>query len=263
MTLRPPARSSKPQARRIRIDFEYIGSRYCGWQWQDNAMSIQRVAEEALGKILQTHVRITASGRTDAGVHARMQPTHADVKTRISDADLMRAMNSVLPDDIGALDVVTVPSDWHARFCAREKTYVYTIVNSKLPSVFDHGRVWLYRSGLDEKVMAEAAERLVGERDFSSFRASGCAAKSPVRTLMRADVARDDDIISFTFTANGFLKQMVRNIVGTLVEVGRGRIAMNDIDTILNERDRTKAGPCAPPEGLCLVDVAYGTIRSP
>ncbi len=259
MPLRPPARLTSPKARRIRIDFEYIGSRYCGWQWQDNALSIQQVAEKALGKILKTRVRITASGRTDAGVHARIQPTHADVTTRITDTDLMRAMNSVLPDDIGVLDIITVPSGWHARFSAREKTYIYTILNSRRPSVFDHGRVWLYRSGLDEKMMGEAADILVGEHDYSSFRASGCAAKSPVRTLIRADVARDGDIITFIFTANGFLKQMVRNIVGTLVEVGRGRITGNDVRLILNERNRTRAGPCAPPEGLCLVDVVYDT----
>ncbi len=243
--------------RRIRLNLEYLGTRYAGWQWQDNALSIQQVVEEALQKITSLKSRVTASGRTDAGVHAMSQPAHADVETRMNDGEIVKAMNSLLPDDVVVKGVATVAGDWSARFNAKEKTYRYTILNRERPSVFDHGRVWHIKKTLDIDAMREAAPALVGEHDFTSFRASGCAAKSPVRRLTTLDIKRDDDTIKLTFTANGFLKQMVRNIAGTLVEVGKGKIAPGDVSTILAKRDRTKAGPCAPPQGLCLVDVVY------
>ncbi|VAX20604.1 tRNA pseudouridine(38-40) synthase [hydrothermal vent metagenome] len=245
------------QKRRIRMILEYMGTRYAGWQWQDNAVTIQQVVEEALGKITSLKSRITASGRTDAGVHALNQPAHADVETRMSDEEIMKAMNAVLPDDISVKEIKTVPEDWSARFSAKEKTYRYTILNRVRPSVFEHGRVWHIKKTLEIDAMRKAASLLVGEHDFTSFRSSGCAAKNPVRRLTTLDIDRDDDTIRLTFTANGFLKQMVRNIVGTLVEAGRGKIAPDDVSTILGKRDRTEAGPCAPPYGLCLVDVVY------
>ncbi|VAX21911.1 tRNA pseudouridine(38-40) synthase [hydrothermal vent metagenome] len=243
--------------RRIRLNLEYLGTRYAGWQWQDNAVSIQQVVEEALGKITSLKSRVTASGRTDAGVHALSQPAHADVETRMSDGEMVKAMNALLPDDVVVKEVVTVADDWSARFSAKEKTYIYTILNRERPSVFEHGRVWHIKKALDIDVMRDAARALVGEHDFTSFRSAGCAAKNPVRTITKLNIDRDDDTIELTFTGSGFLKQMVRNIVGTLVEAGRGKIEPDDVSTILGERDRTKAGPCAPPDGLCLVDVVY------
>jgi len=243
--------------RRIRLNLEYLGTRYAGWQWQDNALSIQQVVEEALGKITSLKSRVTASGRTDAGVHALHQPAHTDVETRMSDEEIMKAMNSLLPDDVVVKDIATVAGDWSARFSAKEKTYRYTILNRERPSVFDHGRVWHIKKALDIDAMREAATVLVGEHDFTSFRASGCAAKNPVRRLTTLNIGRDDDTIELTFTGNGFLKQMVRNIAGTLVEAGKGKISPDDVSAILGKRDRTKAGPCAPPHGLCLVDVVY------
>lgn len=243
--------------RRIRLNLEYLGTRYAGWQWQDNAVSIQQVVEEALGKITSLKSRVTASGRTDAGVHALNQPAHADVETKMSDSQIVKGMNALLPSDVVVKEVVTVPDDWSARFSAKEKTYRYTILNRERPSVFDQGRVWHIKKALDINTMRKAASSLVGEHDFTSFRSSGCAAKNPVRAIARLDIDQDDDTIELTFTANGFLKQMVRNIVGTLVETGRGKIAPDEILKILEERDRAKAGPCAPPQGLCLVDVLY------
>ena len=244
--------------RRLRLDFEYLGSNYAGWQWQDNALSIQQVAEKALAKIIGHHARINASGRTDAGVHAENQPAHADVSTKMSDETIMRGVNSLLPPDIVVTAVTTVASTWHSRFDAVEKTYRYTILNRRTPSVFLYKRVWLIYNPLDMEAMRKAAVCLAGEHDFSSFRAARCAAKDPVRTLQPLEIARNGDIVTFTLTASGFLKQMVRNIVGTLAEVGRGRMEPNAVAQILAARDRTKAGPCAPPEGLTLVKVRYG-----
>lgn len=241
------------------MDFEYLGSNYAGWQWQDNALSIQQVAEEALAKIVGHHARINASGRTDAGVHAENQPAHADVATKLGDEAIMRGLNSLLPKDIVVTAVTTVDSAWHSRFDSVEKTYRYTILNRRTPSAFLHGRVWLVYAPLDLEGMRKAAEPLLGEHDFSSFRAARCAAKEPVRTLTELTITRDGDIVTFTLTSGGFLKQMVRNIVGTLVEVGRGRMAPETVAQILAARDRTKAGPCAPPEGLTLVKVRYQT----
>ncbi len=208
-------------------------------------------------KIVGHHARINASGRTDAGVHAENQPTHADVSTKMSDEQIALGLNALLPRDIAVTAVTTVDPGWHSRFDAVEKTYRYTILNRRAPSVFLHGRVWLVYTPLDMDAMRKAAEALIGEHDFSSFRSAGCAAKDPVRTLQPLEIARDGDIVTFTLTSSGFLKQMVRNIVGTLVEVGRGRMTPETVRDILSARDRTKAGPCAPPEGLTLVKVRY------
>jgi len=243
--------------RRIRLDFEYLGANYAGWQWQDNALSIQQVAEEALARIAGHHARINASGRTDAGVHAENQPAHADVTTKMRDEQIMLGLNAILPKDIAVTAVTTVDPNWNARFDSVEKTYRYTILNRRTPSVFLHGRVWLIYAPLDMDAMRKAAEALAGEHDFSSFRAARCAAKDPVRTLQPLEIAREGDIVTFTLTSGGFLKQMVRNIVGTLTEVGRGRMTPEAVADILAARDRTKAGPCAPPEGLTLVKVRY------
>ncbi len=241
----------------MRIDLEYIGTRYAGLQWQENALTIQQVVEGALDKLTSEHSRLTAAGRTDAGVHALYQPTHADVTTSMSDEELARGLNSILPNDIVVTNVTTVADDWSARFSAKEKTYHYTILNRERPSAFDHGRVWHIRKPLDIEAMRSAGKLLVGEHDFASFRSSGCKRKSTVRNLDRLTIERDADYILFVFTARSFLKQMVRNIVGTLLEVGLGKIAPEDIVTILEACDRTKAGPCAPPDGLCLMSVDY------
>lgn len=243
--------------RRVLFIFEYLGTRYAGWQRQPNAVAIQQVIEEALEKITQTPATLIASGRTDAGVHALALPAHADLATRITDAGLVRALNALLPHDIVAKEARTVPNDFHARYSALDKTYRYVILNRVLPSAFDHGRVWHFRSPLGVDAMRAAAARLTGERDFSSFRSAGCASKHPVRDLKRLTVEKQGDFAVLTFTGSGFLKQMARNITGTLVEVGRGAMNPDDMDRILAARDRTAAGPCAPAEGLTLVEVTY------
>ena len=263
----------EPDSRRVRIDLEYLGGRYAGWQWQDNALSIQQVVEEALAAMVRHPVRVTASGRTDAGVHALLQPTHVDLATNMEDVHILRGLNSLLPEDIAVRAVATVDGRWNARKSAVRKTYRYMIHNSRIPSVFLHGRVWRIPHPLDIPAMQTAAAMLVGERDFASFRASGCSSKSPVRNLMALDVATgsieefvpgfsstgegEEELVIMTFTGSGFLKQMVRNMVGTLVEVGRGKMAPEQVGAILEAKDRRAAGPCAPPQGLCLIDVIY------
>jgi len=256
------------------MDLEYLGGRYSGWQWQDNALSIQQVVEEALAAMVKHPVRVTASGRTDAGVHAICQPAHVDVTANMEDIQIQRGLNSLLPEDIAVRAVATVAARWNARKDAISKTYRYIIHNSRTPSVFCHGRVWRIPHLLDIPAMRAAAPMLIGERDFSSFRASGCSSKSPVRRLMALDITTGSidgfhpastpaveggqSLIIMTFTGSGFLKQMVRNMVGTLVEVGRGKMAPEEVATILEAKDRRAAGPCAPPQGLCLVSVEYG-----
>ncbi len=245
------------QQRRIKLILEYLGTNYVGWQLQPNGVSIQHMVEGALAKLVNHDVRVNASGRTDSGVHALYQPVDADVTTSMTDEDIMRGMNALLPHDIAVKEVATVSPDWSARHDATEKTYQYIIHNSQVVSVFDYGRVWHIKKPLDVAPMLRAAESLVGKHDFTSFQSSGCAAKSPVRDLIRLDIKKDGDRITFTLTASGFLKQMVRNIVGTLVEVGRGKLTVGKVKDILTACDRTKAGPCAPPEGLYLIDVIY------
>jgi len=260
------------EKRRIRIDFQYIGSAYAGWQWQDNALAIQQVAEAALEKLVNHKARLNASGRTDSGVHALCQPAHADVSTRMDDLQILRGLNAVLPKDVCALDVRTVPDGWDAREHAKRKTYQYTILNRETPSVFMLGRAWHIHSPLDLEAMRSAATHLLGEKDFSSFRSSGHGGESPIRNVldirmwrqMAADEAAgavssppEGSIIQISFVSTGFLKQMVRNMVGTLVDVGRGKAAPDAIPAILAARDRTSAGVCAPAEGLYLMRVEY------
>lgn len=243
--------------RRIKVVFEYFGGRYVGWQVQPNGVSVQVVVEKALSTIVNRAVRVTASGRTDAGVHAFCQPTHADVETNATDAEIKHGLNALLPNDIVAKEVVTVADGWHARYDTKEKTYCYTILNRVTPSVFDYGRVWHLKAPLDIAAMRSGALCLVGEHDFTSFRSAGCSAKHANRQITRLEIVKEGDNLYVYITANGFLKQMVRNVVGTLVEVGRNREPVAFVKDALDAKDRTKAGPCAPPEGLCLMEVKY------
>ncbi len=243
--------------RRIKMILEYMGTGYAGWQYQINALSIQEVVETAFGKMLAMESRVTASGRTDAGVHALYQPASVDVNTKMSDASILKGLNSLLPKDIVAKELATAPPGWRVIRDAKEKTYRYTILNSPIRSALEYGRVWWIINPLDVKAMREGAKAMMGERDFTSFRSASCTAGSPVRNLKRLEINAEGAKLHLEFTAGGFLKQMVRNLVGTLVFVGRGKLAPDDVKTILEARDRQKAGPCAPPEGLCLIDVVY------
>ncbi len=245
------------EQRRVRIDLQYLGTRYAGWQVQNNDVTIQEVVEEALSKIVKKKVRIHASGRTDAGVHAILQPTHADVTTNAPDEGLLAGLNAILPKDIAVISVMTVAPDWNARFSAISKTYEYTVLHSRIRSVFDEGRVWRIHAPIDMEAMREGAIFLTGERDFTSFESSGANPGGKIRTITDLVIERRCEKIVFRVTGNGFLKQMVRNIVGTLIQVGLHKREPSWIKDALDAKDRKEAGPCAPPGGLCLMEVVY------
>lgn len=242
---------------KIKITLEYDGTDYVGWQWQPNGPSLQAEVEGALAKLFKQPVRVSASGRTDAGVHALGQTATFSPPFRLPLRAYVAGLTSLLPRDIAVLDACEVPDDFDARRSARGKHYRYLILNRPQRSPLRRRQRWEIFQPLDAAAMARAAAPLLGRHDFSAFRASNCEAKSPIKCLSRADVCRTDEEIALDFVADGFLKQMVRNLVGTLVEVGLHRRAPDAVEGALRSLDRRTAGPTAPPQGLFLVAVAY------
>ena len=256
--------------RNIKLLLEYEGTRYEGWQSQrkKHAPTIQETIEEGLRRITGGPVDLVASGRTDAGVHALAQAAAFKTDSTIRVDALRKGLNSMLPEDIRVIGAEVAPLDFHPRHDAVKKTYFYLIGLSPALPVFLRRYMWALPYKLDLKAMEEAASHLRGERDFCSFRASGCGAKSTVRRLMELEIKRKRkmDFLTFSFkgeflkislSADGFLRHMARNIVGTLVEVGRGRISPEALPGIIASRDRRKAGPSAPAHGLFLERVYY------
>ncbi|MBI5748528.1 MAG: tRNA pseudouridine(38-40) synthase TruA [Nitrospinae bacterium] len=243
--------------RNIKLLIEYDGTNYHGWQRQLNAITIQEIMENTLFKITSEKTPIIASGRTDSGVHALGQVANFKTASQIDDISFKKAFNSLLPKDIVVKDAVTVDDNFHSQHYAKSKIYRYCILKRSYPSAFDYRYSWLIKQPLDIDAMKEATSFLIGTHDFSSFRSSTCEARDPVRTLIRLDIEQDRDMILFYFEADGFLKQMVRNIIGTLVYVGNGRFKPITMKTILENKNRASAGPTAPPQGLFLVEVKY------
>jgi len=243
---------------RFRLLVEYDGSPFVGWQRQDNGPSVQQAIEDAVFAFCQERVTSVAAGRTDAGVHALGQVVHLDL-TRDCPPDTLRdAVNFHLkPQPIAILSAETVAPDFHARFSATGRRYLYRIVNRRAPLVLERGRAWWLSGSLDADAMAAAAERLVGRHDFTSFRSSICQAASPVKTLDRLSVERIGEEIRIEAAARSFLHHQVRNMVGSLKLVGEGRWTADGLSAALDARDRRAAGPTAPPEGLYLVSVVY------
>ncbi len=245
--------------RNIRLDLEYDGTAYSGWQVQPRVPTIQEKIEEALYRITGQRVRVSGAGRTDAGVHALGQVAHFHSDTSLPVDVLLRALNSLLPDDIVVKAVRDVPGSFHARKGASGKRYEYWILNDPTPSAFHRRYFWHLRRPLDVEAMGRAARRLAGKHDFSSFQASGgeCG-RSAVRSvnLLDVEIVRER-YLRVAVEANGFLRGMVRILVGTLVEVGEGKIAEEDVSRILEARDRRVAGRTAPARGLFLVWVRY------
>ena len=241
----------------IKLTVEYDGTRYHGWQVQAKGETIQAVLERAISTFVGKSTRITGSGRTDAGVHALGQ-----VVNFYSDEDLnlhkvRRGLNALTPEDITIKDVEIVPDSFDARRDGRSRIYEYHILNRPTPSPFFLNRAWHVHESLDLQPMREAMHCLEGEHDFSAFRAAGCDAAHPVRTVYRTSLEQQGELLVYTIEATAFLRHMVRNIVGTLVEVGRGVRSPQSFAELLKSRDRTKAGPTAPPHGLYLVEVKY------
>ena len=243
--------------RNIRLDLCYDGTRYNGWQRQkvhDN--TIQGKIETALSRILEETIEISASGRTDTGVHARGQVANFHTESRMDCEEILEQLRRYLPEDIGVYSCREVSPRFHSRLNALEKTYQYRAWNSEMPCVFDRRFVAEFPEELDVDAMQEAALLLLGTHDFSAFCANKKMKKSTVRTIKAFTVERVDEEIRFTVTGNGFLHNMVRILVGTLIEVGRGERTLESIPELFGGK-REQAGFLAPGKGLCLMEVRY------
>ena len=243
---------------RYKLTLEYDGAGFVGWQRQDNGLAVQQVLEEAVAAFSGETVTVHGAGRTDAGVHASGQVAHLDLDKHTTADTLRDAVNfHVKPHPVAVLEAETAAADFHARFQARERRYLYRIVNRRAPLALDRGRAWWLPMPLDAGAMEEAAQVLVGQHDFTSFRAAECQAKSPVKTLDELTVARAGDVIEVRARARSFLHHQVRNMVGTLKLAGEGKWTSQDVGRALAARDRAAAGPTAPAAGLYLIAVAY------
>lgn len=243
--------------RSVRLILQYEGTAYCGWQVQPNGLAVQQVLEEAIEKMIGHRVRTLAAGRTDAGVHALAQVVCFQNPSRRDPETLRKGLNFHLPADIAVLEATWAEPGFNPRMAARGKHYRYTIHNHPSRPVLQRRFRWHLTRELDLPAMQTAARTLLGEHDFSALRGSGCAAKNPVRTIDRIGWRTEGEALRLDVFGRGFLKQMVRNIVGTCVEIGRGRWPAEKMAEILASRDRTQAGPTAPALGLCLERVFF------
>ena len=243
--------------RNLKLTLEYDGTNYHGWQYQPGLRTIQSVIEKALGKITGERVKTMVSGRTDAGVHALGQVVNFKTEGAIPTGSVRTALNGVLPGDIVVIKVEEVSDDFSARFSARNRHYRYTILNRDFPSAIYNRKAFFYPYLLDLAAMQKAGSFLVGSFDFSSFMASGSDVVNRVRTLKILQCWRQEDFIHFDVEANAFLYNMVRIIVGTLIDVGRGTMKPEKLSDILSARDRKAAGNTVPPHGLYLMRVDY------
>lgn len=245
---------------RYKLLVEYEGTRYLGWQIQPQGRTIQGEFEAALGRLTGQAVRVAAAGRTDTGVHASGQVVSFPLERDWPPGVLQRALNALLPHDIRVLQVETVPDAFDPRRDAISRTYVYRIWNRSVASPFWRRFSWHVFTPLKVAAMQEAARALVGEHDFASFQASGCEAEHAIRRVLRSEVDQRGHLVRYEIEANAFVRHMVRNIVGTLVQVGLGERPASDLARVLAERDRKCAGPTAPAQGLCLVSVRYEAV---
>ena len=245
---------------RFALGIEYDGTAFNGWQTQRDGRSVQAELERALSRVADHPVSVTAAGRTDTGVHAVGQVVHFDTEADRPERAWTLGVNTALPPDIAVRWARRAPEDFHARYSARERSYQYSIFNAPLRSALLRHRAWWVRRPLGADAMAAAARCLVGEHDFSAFRAAECQAKTAIRKIVRLDVRQAGAILRIDVTANAFLHHMVRNIVGTLAVVGRGEADAAWVGEVLAARDRRRAGMTAPAAGLCLVRVDYGVL---
>jgi tRNA pseudouridine38-40 synthase len=242
---------------RVAVGVEYNGAPFHGWQLQPGVPTVQKVLEAALGEVANHRVRLHCAGRTDAGVHALGQVAHFETTAEREPRGWVLGGNVHLQEDVTLLWAKPVRADFHARFSAVSRTYRYLILNrASRPGLFARRATWV-RGTLDERKMHEAGQALIGTHDFSSFRALGCQAKHPLRTVFRLGVTRRGDIVELQVTANAFLHHMVRNIAGALLAVGRGERPVRWVGEVLEQRDRARGGVTAPPDGLYFADVRY------
>ena len=244
--------------RNIKLVLEYDGSGYHGWQRQAGSLSVQEVIESRLGVMLGKRVGLRASGRTDAGVHAKGQVVNFHALTNLKPDEILRGLNSLLPGDIVVLSAEEVDESFHARFSAVSKVYEYHILNRPVPSALLRNYAWHVHRTLAVEPMEECLKRICGRNNFSAFMASGSKVSSTERDMLRAELVRPGtDRLKFTYEANGFLRHMVRNLTGTIVEVGKGKRTTGDFERIMRSGDRRQAGMTAPGHGLYLMSVNY------
>ena len=243
--------------RNLRLDICYDGTRYRGWQRLPNSdNTIQGKLEKLLSRVLDEPIEITGSGRTDAGVHARGQVANFHTHSQMPAQEILIQLRRYLPEDIGIYSVRDVSERFHARLNARKKTYCYRVWNSDMPCVFDRRFVTVHPEPLDMDAMIRGAQMLIGTHDFSAFCANRHFKKSTIRTILSIEIKQNGSMIEFVINGNGFLHNMVRILVGTLVEVGLGQRTPESLQELFGA-ERACAGPCMPPQGLCLMEVFY------
>jgi tRNA pseudouridine38-40 synthase len=243
---------------RYKLTIEYDGTPFIGWQVQDNGVSVQGVITDAIAAFTGERAVVAGAGRTDAGVHALGQIAHVDLAKEWDGGTVRDALNSHLrPHPVAVLTAERVADDFDARFSAVKRHYLYRIVNRRPDLTLEQNRAWRVPRPLDDKAMNDAAQRLVGRHDFTTFRAAECQAKSPVKTLDRLDVARYGDELRVRASARSFLQHQMRSIAGSLIPVGEGKWSADDLAAALAARDRAACGHVAPPHGLYLVRVDY------
>lgn len=258
MTQRLNDTMTQRRLRTLKLVIAYDGTDYLGWQIQPGGVTLQGTLEEKLALITGEKVRVTASGRTDAGVHAIGQVAHFKTGSSLDVRSIQKALNSLLPADLVVRKVAEMEDGFHARKHVKSKVYEYRILNRDLRSPFHRRFAWHIPQKLDLEAMERATQHLLGEHDFSAFRSVGSPTRTAVRRVLRADWRKGrEGLLRFEVEATGFLKQMVRAIVGTLVEVGKGKMTPDDMAKVLQSKDRKQAGPTAPARGLFLNKVAY------
>ena len=246
--------------KRYKMIVGYDGTNYNGFAIQPNGITIQGILNESIAKIVQHEVRTLGAGRTDAGVHAKGQCCIFDSDTKIPVYKLGLAINSQLPKDIAVKTIEEVSMDFQPRFGAKRKTYRYQIINSSIRDPFLYKYAMSYPHKLDIELMKKAAYEIVGEHDFACFCSSGSTVKDTVRTIYSIDIKKEEDLITIDICGNGFLYNMVRIIVGTLLRVNEDKITIEDIGKLIESKDRNLAGPTAPPQGLMMMNIVYDDV---
>ena len=250
--------TQRDKALRYRLTIEYDGTPFCGWQRQSGQTTVQEVLEVALQTALRQPIELVGSGRTDTGVHALGQVAHFDTDVTVDTYRLRESLNALVrPHPISVLGIEVVPDTFHARFSAKQRAYLYRIQNTRFPPALNRDRVWWYVHPLNESAMQEAANLLIGKHDLSTFRASGCQAHSPVKTIDTITIRRTGVEVCITIKARSFLYHQVRNIVGSLVYVGCGKWSVADFESAFQSRDRKRGGETAPACGLYFISVDF------